>query len=79
MIRVLFFGPVAEQADCHDIDLDWLPGMQVQDILTRLEAKYPAAMQAVSFMALNEVQIRNPQAVLADGDVLACMAGFSGG
>ncbi len=79
MIRVLFFGPVAEQADCRDLALHWMPGMLLQDIIAQLEAHHPAAMQGVRFIALNEVQIRDQKTALADGDVLAFMAGFSGG
>ncbi len=79
MINLLFFGPIAERTGCREMLLDHAPGMKVHDVLIHLQAHYPAAWENIHFMAINEVQTRDPAAPLYDGEVVAFMTPFSGG
>lgn len=79
MIRVLFFGPVAEQVDARDMQFEFFAGMCLQDIVVKLQEKHAQAFQLVSFIAVNQVQIRDMQLALNDHDEIAFMAKFSGG
>jgi molybdopterin converting factor small subunit len=79
MIRVLFFGPVAERAQSREMQLDYIPGMTLHDVITRIGAQHPSLFGIVSFIAVNQVQVRDKQLPLADNDEIAFMAKFSGG
>ncbi len=79
MIQILLFGPVAELACVRKLSLDYLPGMTLGDALTQFETRHPEAAANISFTAINETQVRDRQHPLADRDILAFMAGFSGG
>lgn len=79
MIRVLYFGPVAEQVGTHDMRIEYKQGICLQDVVVQLQAIYPKAFEIVCFMAVNEQQTRDMQLVLADNDEIAFMAKFSGG
>ena len=79
MIRVLFFGPVAEQVNDRVMKIEFQAGLSLQDVVTQLKMFYPKAFELVCFTAVNEVQTRDMQLVLADNDEVAFMSKFSGG
>lgn len=79
MIRVLFFGPIAERVDAREMQFDYAPGMTLHDIIARVGMQHPGALSIVSFIALNQVQVSDRQQPLQDGDEIAFMAKFSGG
>lgn len=79
MIRVLFFGPVAAQVNEHEMQLEFQPGLCLQDIIAQLQLRYPKAFELVCFTAVNQVHTHDMQLQLADQDEIAFMAKFSGG
>lgn len=79
MMKILFFGPVAERVGQREMQLDYRSGMMLQDVVTQLKAAYPAAFEIVCFTAVNETQTRDMQQLLNDGDEIVFMAKFSGG
>ena len=79
MIRVLFFGPVAEQVPARQMQIDFKPGDCLQDVVTQLTARYPKAFEIISFIAVNNVQTRDMRLALHDNDEIALMAKYSGG
>ncbi len=79
MIRVLFFGPVAERVQMRETQIDFTAGMRLQDVVTALSAQHPNAFDIVSFTAVNQAQVKDVQMPLQDGDEIAFMAKFSGG
>lgn len=79
MIRILFFGPVVERVDHREMRLEFRLGMCLHDVVLQLESRYPKAFEIVCFTAVNDVQTRDPQLLLADNDEIAFMARFSGG
>lgn len=79
MIRVLFFGPVAERIASREMQFEPVPGMTLHDIIARVGMQYPGALSIVSFIAVNQVQTSDRQQILRDGDEVALMAKYSGG
>ena len=79
MIRILFFGPVAEQIGARELQLDFSSGMTLQDVVTQVQTQDAQAYPLVSFIAVNNTQIRDMNLVLHDHDEIAFMAKFSGG
>lgn len=79
MIRVLFFGPVVDRVGSRDMQIDFSPGMRLQDVTAQLQARYPQAFEIVCFTAVNDRQTSDMQLPLADNDEIAFMAKFSGG
>lgn len=79
MIRVLFFGPVAERVQMRETQLAFSAGMRLQDVVAALSAQHPKAFDIVSFTAVNQAQVKDMQLPLNDGDEIAFMAKFSGG
>ena len=79
VIRVLFFGPVAECADARQMQFDFQPGLCLQDVVTQLAARFPKAFDIVCFIAVNNEQARDMRLPLKDEDEIAFMAKFSGG
>ncbi|MFA6063481.1 MAG: MoaD/ThiS family protein [Gallionella sp.] len=79
MMKILFFGPVAERVGLREMQLDHRSGMVLQDVVAQLKAAYPAAFEIVCFTAVNETQTRDMQQLLNDGDEIVFMAKFSGG
>ncbi len=79
MIRVLFFGPVADRVQAREMQLQFVPGMKLQDLVAELEAKHPDALGIVSFVAVNQSQVHDRNMALGDNDEIAFMAKFSGG
>ena len=79
MIKVLFFGPIAELVAAREMCLEFDQGMCLQDIVTRMQERYAEAFDIVSFIAVNQIQVRDKQLLLCDNDEIAFMAKFSGG
>ncbi len=79
MIRVLFFGPVAERVQMRETQLAFASGMKLHDVVAALSASHPQAFDIVSFTAVNQAQVKDIQLPLNDGDEIAFMAKFSGG
>jgi molybdopterin converting factor small subunit len=79
VIKVLFFGPVAERVQQRETQIDFTSGMTLHDVITHLGAQYPGAFSIVSFIAVNQVQVHDKLMPLSDHDEIAFMAKFSGG
>ena len=79
MIRVLFFGPVAERVQAREMALDYTPGMTLHDVITHIGAQNPNVFGIVSFIAVNQNQVHDRKMALNDNDEIAFMAKFSGG
>lgn len=79
MIRVLFFGPLADSVGERVVELDFEPGLRLQTVRDRLAEKYPEAFAMLAFIAVNGAQTRDLDRCLGDGAEIAFMAKFSGG
>jgi sulfur-carrier protein len=79
MIKVLFFGPVAERVGASEVQVTFKDGIRVQDVREQLQAKYPAAFEIVCFVAVNGKQIHDVTLALHEGSEVVFMSKFSGG
>ena len=79
MIKVLFFGPVADRVQMRETQVEYTQGMTLHDIIAHLGMQYPGALSIVSFIAVNQNQVHDKQLALHDDDEIALMAKFSGG
>jgi molybdopterin converting factor small subunit len=79
MIKVLFFGPVAERAGCRSLAVEHRAGLRLQQLRDELAAQYPPAFALVCFVAVDGVQVHDLAQPLDDGSEVAFMAKFSGG
>ena len=79
MIKVLFFGPVAERVGRSALQVEHRSGMHLQDLRDDLTTQYPQAFDIVCFTAVNGVHVRDLSQELADSSEVAFMAKFSGG
>jgi molybdopterin synthase sulfur carrier subunit len=79
VIKVLFFGPVAERIGHNEMEMAYRPGMCLQDLRDELTERYPQAFEMVCFVALNGEQTRDLSITLPDNSEVAFMAKFSGG
>ncbi len=79
MIRVLFFGPVAERVGNNSLQVEHRPGIRLQDVRNELAAQYPQAFEIVCFAAANGEHVRDTSLPLADNSEVSFMARFSGG
>ena len=79
MIKVLFFGPVADRVGQREMDIEYTQGMTLHDITHKVGMQFPGALSIVSFIAVNQAQVHDKQTALHDGDEIALMAKFSGG
>jgi molybdopterin converting factor small subunit len=79
MIKVLFFGPVADRVQTREIQVEFTPGMTLHDVIAQLGMLHPGAFSIVSFIAVNQTQVTDKQMALRDDDEIALMAKFSGG
>jgi len=79
VINILFFGPVAERVQMRETQMQFTPELTLQDVISTLSAQHPKAFDIVSFIAVNQEQIKDKQLPLSDGDEIAFMAKFSGG
>lgn len=84
MLRVLFFGSLAEQVGMAELALEWQPGwQQVRDVMTSLQVSHPAIVQALEkrrglLIAVNQ-RIGAVTAAIADHDELAFLPPVTGG
>ena len=79
MIKVLFFGPVAEHVGHSTLEVDYRPGLRLQDLRDELSNQYPQAFDIVCFTAVNGAHARDLSQKLTDNSDVAFMAKFSGG
>ena len=79
MIKVLFFGPVAERIGSNALQVEHRSGMSVQDLRDDLSRQYPQAFDIVCFTAVNGAHARGLSQPLTDNSEVAFMAKFSGG
>jgi molybdopterin synthase sulfur carrier subunit len=79
MIKVLFFGPIADRVQTREMQLEFTTGMTLHDITAKVGMQHPGALSLVSFIAVNQTQVHDKQMALHDNDEIALMAKFSGG
>ena len=79
MIKVMFFGPVAERVGASELKVEFHAGMRVQDARAQLQALYPAAFEIVCFVAVNGEHTRDMSLLLTDNSEVVFMSKFSGG
>jgi len=79
MIKVLFFGPVADRIGSNVLQVGHRAGMTLQQLRDELAAQHPQAFKIVSMMAVNGEHVRDLSLPLADNSEVAFMAKFSGG
>lgn len=79
MIKVLFFGPVAERIGNNTLQVEYRSDMRLQDLREELAARYPPAFEIVCFTAVNGEHMRDMSLQLTDNSEVAFMAKFSGG
>jgi molybdopterin converting factor small subunit len=79
MIKVLFFGPVADRVQMRETLVEFTSGMTLHDVISHLGMLHPGAFSIVSFIAINQTQVHDKQTALRDNDEIAFMAKFSGG
>jgi molybdopterin converting factor small subunit len=79
MIKVLFFGPVAERVGTSEVQVPFKNGMRLQDVREQLKAKYPAAFDIVCFAAVNGEHALDMSRPLAEHSEVVFMSKFSGG
>jgi sulfur-carrier protein len=79
MIKVLFFGPVAERVGAGEVQAEFRAGLRLQDLREQLLASYPAAFEIVCFAAVNGEHVLDMSLPLADRSEVVFMSKFSGG
>jgi molybdopterin synthase sulfur carrier subunit len=79
MIKVLFFGPVAERVGANEVQVAFTAGMHLRDVREQLQARYPAAFEIVCFVAVNGEHALDMSLPLSDGSEVVFMSKFSGG
>jgi molybdopterin converting factor small subunit len=80
MIRVLFFGPVAERIGLRQLDLPFCAGLRWQDVRDEMRARHGEAFAYVAIVAVNGERVSDQHDVpLTDGAEIAFMSNFSGG
>lgn len=79
MIKVLFFGPVAERMGKSAESAEFRAGLSLQDLRNELAAKFPQAFEIVCLAAVNGEHIRDMSITLEDNSEVVFMAKFSGG
>jgi sulfur-carrier protein len=79
MIKVLFFGPVAERVGANEVQMEFNSGMRLQDLRGELQARFSAAFEIVCFVAVNGEHILDMSLPLSDQSEVVFMSKFSGG
>lgn len=79
MIRILFFGPVAERVGQNSLTYPFANGLTLQHVHDQLQKRHPDAFSIVCFTALNGEMMRDLSLPLSDGDEVVFMSKFSGG
>ena len=79
MIKVLFFGPVADRVQMRETQVEFTHGITLHDVIAHLGMEHPGAFSIVSFIAVNQTQVHDKHMALQDNDEIVFMAKFSGG
>ncbi|MGC2049749.1 MAG: MoaD/ThiS family protein [Gallionella sp.] len=79
MIKVLFFGPVADRVGANMLQVEFRKGMRLDDLYQQMKGLYPAAFEIVCFTAVNGEHVRDVQLHVADNSEVVFMSKFSGG
>jgi sulfur-carrier protein len=79
MIKVLFFGPVAERVGASEVQVPFKTGMRLQDLRAHLQKLHPAAFEIVCFAAVNGEHALDMSLPLAERSEVVFMSKFSGG
>lgn len=79
MIKVLFFGPVAERVGESEVQVPFKTGMRLQDLRAQLQKLHPAAFEIVCFAAVNGEHALDMSLPLAEHSEVVFMSKFSGG
>jgi molybdopterin converting factor small subunit len=79
VIKVLFFGPVAERIGKSNLSVEYHPGLDLQNLRDELASQHPQAFEIVCFTALNGEHVRDLSQHIPDNSEVAFMAKFSGG
>ena len=79
VIKVLFFGPVAERIGNSNLSVEYHSGLSLQNLRDQLAAQYPKAFEIVCFTAVNGEHVRDMSTMLSNSCEVAFMAKFSGG
>jgi len=79
MIKVLFFGPVAERLGTSSIEVEFSCGLTLQDLRAELQRQYPEAFALVSMTAVDGERASDMKMPLADRAEVVFMSKFSGG
>ncbi len=79
MIRVLFFGPVADRAGKREMSVDYRAGMRMQDLRAHLQELHPEAFEIVCFVAVDGEHVLDMSLPLAENSEVVFMSKFSGG
>jgi molybdopterin synthase catalytic subunit len=79
-VKLLFFASLKDIVGSRQLDLDIPSGATVNDLLERLESRYPGLRRYRSIMltSVNE-EFADRQAVISDGDEVALFPPVSGG
>ena len=84
MLRVLFFGSLAEQVGMAELELDWLADWRtVHDVMAGLHSSHPDLARQLDqrrglLIAVNQ-RVAKPATVIADDDELAFLPPVTGG
>lgn len=79
MIKVLFFGPVAERVGASEVQVAFKAGMRLQDLRAQLQMLHPVAFEIVCFAAVNGAHVLDMSLPLAEHSEVVFMSKFSGG
>jgi sulfur-carrier protein len=79
VIKVLFFGPVAERVGMSEVSVEHEAGMRLQDLRAQLQDRYPAAFEIACFAAVNGTHVLDMSVPLADHGEVVFMSKYSGG
>jgi sulfur-carrier protein len=79
VIKVLFFGPVAERVGAGEVTVEFNAGMRLQDLRVQLQTKYPEAFEIVCFAAVNGAHALDMSLPLTERSEVVFMSKFSGG
>lgn len=67
MILVRFFDTVATRAGRCRVEVDYVEGMSLQDLVELLTLSYPQALLSISAVAVNGMSFRDMSLPLEDG------------
>ena len=79
MVKVMFFGPVAERVGASEVEVEFRSGLRLQELRDQLQARYPAAFEIVCFSAVNGAHVLDMSMPLAEHSEVVFMSKFSGG